>query len=43
MLLQLQKPGMSCAASARDWQVRFGRFAGENRPYWLPWSIRKEQ
>ena len=25
MLLQIQKPGLSYAASARDWRVRFGR------------------
>jgi len=25
MLLQVQKPGLSYAASARDWRERFGR------------------
>jgi len=26
LLLQVQKPGLSHAASARDWRERFGRF-----------------
>ena len=29
MLLQVQKPGLSYAASARDWRERFGRFPKE--------------
>ena len=40
MLLQVQKPGMSYAASARDWRERFGRFPKENaRPLLILWPF----
>lgn len=40
MLLQLQKPGLSYAASARDWYVRFGRLPKEGaRPLLILWPF----
>jgi|GEM_PF-394316 len=40
MLLQLQKPGLSYAASARDWQVRFGRKPKDGaRPLLILWPF----
>ena len=40
MLLQVQKPGLSYAASARDWQVRFGRHPVEGaRPLLVLWPF----
>jgi len=40
MLLQLQKPGLKYAASARDWQVRFDRQAVEGaRPLLILWPF----
>ncbi|MFC1533647.1 ImmA/IrrE family metallo-endopeptidase [Thermodesulfobacteriota bacterium] len=40
MLLQVQKPGLSYAASARDWRERFGRFPKERaRPLLILWPF----
>ena len=40
MLLQLQKPGLSYAASARDWRERFGRTIKEGtRPLLILWPF----
>ncbi len=40
MLLQVQKPGLSYAASARDWNERFGRFPKEGaRPLLILWPF----
>src|SRR3989338_5854582 len=40
MLLQVQKPGLSYAASARDWQVRFCRTPKEGaRPLLILWPF----
>jgi hypothetical protein len=40
MLLQVQKPGLSYAASARDWRVRFGRLPKEGaRPLLILWPF----
>ena len=40
MLLQVQKPGLRYAASARDWQVRFGRQPVEGaRPLLVLWPF----
>lgn len=40
MLLQVQKPGLSYAASARDWRDRFGRFPKEGaRPLLILWPF----
>ena len=40
MLLQVQKPGLSYAASARDWRERFGRTPKENaRPLLILWPF----
>lgn len=40
MLLQIQKPGLSYAASARDWQDRFGRYPKEGaRPLLILWPF----
>ena len=40
MLLQLQKPGLRYAASARDWRVRFGRVPKEDaRPLLILWPF----
>ncbi len=40
MLLQVQKPGLRYAASARDWQVRFGRQPVEGaRPLLILWPF----
>lgn len=40
MLLQIQKPGLSYAASARDWQVRFRRAPKEGaRPLLILWPF----
>ena len=40
MLLQMQKPGLSYAASAHDWQVRFGRTPKEGaRPLLILWPF----
>jgi len=40
MLLQVQKPGLSYAASARDWRERFGRFPKEGaRPLLILWPF----
>jgi hypothetical protein len=40
MLLQVQKPGLSYAASARDWRERFGRFPKEGaRPLVILWPF----
>jgi hypothetical protein len=40
MLLQVQKPGLSFAASARDWRERFGRVPKEGaRPLLILWPF----
>jgi hypothetical protein len=40
MLLQVQKPGLSYAASARDWRERFGRTPKEGaRPLLILWPF----
>ena len=40
MLLQVQKPGLSYAATARDWRERFGRFPKESaRPLVILWPF----
>ena len=40
MLLQVQKPGLSYAASARDWRERFGRHPKEGaRPLLILWPF----
>ena len=40
MLLQVQKPGLSYAASAHDWSVRFGRRPKEGaRPLLILWPF----
>lgn len=40
MLLQVQKPGLSYAASARDWRDRFGRHPKEGaRPLLILWPF----
>src|SRR6476660_1202771 len=40
MLLQLQKPGLSYAASKRDWRERFGRNPKEDaRPLIILWPF----
>jgi len=40
MLLQVQKPGLSYAASARDWRQRFGRCPKEGaRPLLILWPF----
>src|SRR5439155_4977291 len=40
MLLQVQKPGLSYAASARDWYERFGRSPKEGaRPLLILWPF----
>lgn len=40
MLLQVQKPGLSFAASARDWRERFGRTPKEGaRPLLILWPF----
>jgi hypothetical protein len=40
MLLQVQKPGLSYAASARDWRERFGRSPKEGvRPLLILWPF----
>ena len=40
MLLQIQKPGLSYAASAHDWQVRFDRSVKEGaRPLLILWPF----
>lgn len=40
MLLQVQKPGLSYAASACDWRVRFGRWPKEGaRPLLILWPF----
>src|SRR5918993_3198275 len=40
MLLQVQKPGLSYAASARDWRERFGRTPKEEaRPLIILWPF----
>ena len=40
MLLQMQKPGLSYAASARDWRERFGRTPKEGaRPLLILWPF----
>lgn len=40
MLLQVQKPGMRYAASARDWRRRFGRYPKEGaRPLLILWPF----
>jgi len=40
MLLQIQKPGLSYAASARDWRERFGRTIKEDaRPLLILWPF----
>jgi hypothetical protein len=40
MLLQIQKPGLSYAASARDWRERFGRTIKEEaRPLLILWPF----
>ena len=40
MLLQVQKPGLSYAASARDWRERFGRWPKEGaRPLLILWPF----
>ena len=40
MLLQIQKPGLSYAASACDWRVRFGRFPKTGaRPLVILWPF----
>lgn len=40
MLLQVQKPGLSYAASARDWRERFGRWPKDGaRPLLILWPF----
>ncbi len=40
MLLQLQKPGLSYAASAHDWRKKFGRYPKEDaRPLLILWPF----
>lgn len=40
MLLQIQKPGLSYAASAHDWKTRFGRWPKEGaRPLLILWPF----
>lgn len=40
MLLHMQKPGLSFAASAFDWKVRFGRFPKDGaRPLMILWPF----
>jgi hypothetical protein len=40
MLLQVQKPGLSYATSARDWRERFGRYPKEGaRPLVILWPF----
>lgn len=40
MLLQVQKPALSYAASAKDWQERFGRYPKEDaRPLLIMWPF----
>src|SRR5215211_8912831 len=40
MLLQVQKPGLTYAASARDWRERFGRRPKEGaRPLLILWPF----
>src|SRR5688500_16570738 len=40
MLLQVQKPGLTYAASARDWRERFGRAPREGaRPLLILWPF----
>lgn len=40
MLLQIQKPGLSYATSARDWWVKFGRWPKEGaRPLLIMWPF----
>ena len=40
MLLQVQKPGLSYAASAQDWRERFGRSPkGKARPLLILWPF----
>ena len=40
MLLQVQKPGIRYAASARDWRERFGRWPNEGtRPLLIMWPF----
>src|SRR3989441_4342085 len=40
MLLQVQKPGLSYAASAHDWRERFGRWPKEGaRPLLILWPF----
>lgn len=40
MLLQVQKPGLSYAASARDWRERFGRYPKDGaRPLLILWPF----
>ena len=40
MLLEVQKPGLSHAASAKDWQERFGRYPKEGaRPLLIMWPF----
>jgi len=40
MLLQVQKPGLSYAASAQDWRMRFGRWPKERaRPLLILWPF----
>jgi len=40
MLLQMQKPGLSYAASAHDWEIRFGRTPKEGaRPLIILWPF----
>ena len=40
MLLQVQKPGLKYAASARDWRERFGRYPKEDaRPLVILWPF----
>jgi hypothetical protein len=40
MLLHIQKPGLSYAASARDWRERFGRYPKEGvRPLLILWPF----
>ena len=40
MLLEVQKPGLKYAASARDWRERFGRYPKEDaRPLVILWPF----
>lgn len=40
MLLQIQRPGLRHAASARDWRERFGRYLKEDaRPLLILWPF----